>query len=114
MDSGRAQRTVQHRLDVSAEGLREVGGVGLPVGAAHSGEVWTGGSGIVVLGGVERAGYRLLARHDRGIRQALRLRGSGSEACAAVGEGGRSGYYGAIGAAGGRILEAVFGALRGR
>ena len=63
-----------HRLGLSAEGLHEVGRAGLPVGEALRREVRQGRGRDVVLGGLERAQHRLLARHARGVPQALRLR----------------------------------------
>ena len=50
---GAQERSVQHWLDLSAEGLRQVGRAGLPVGAPCVSEVWPGGSGDLVLGGLE-------------------------------------------------------------
>ena len=47
---------------------------GLPVGAALRRKIWQGRSRDLVLGGMERAEHRLLARHARGVSQALRLR----------------------------------------
>ena len=53
-----------YRLGLSAEGLREVGGTRLPVGADIASERY-GAHEVepVVLGGLERAEHRLLARH---------------------------------------------------
>ena len=70
-----------HRLGLSAEGLREVGGTRLPVGEALRGEIRHGGSGDLVLGNLERAEHRLLARHAGGVPQAPRPRDR--RACAA-------------------------------
>ena len=61
-----ARRAVQHhlhRLGASAEGLREVGRARLPVGAALGEEVRQGGSRELVVGSLERARHRLLARN---------------------------------------------------
>ena len=64
-----------HRLELSAERLREVGRAGLRSGSAHSRrEVRPGGSRELVVGSLERARHRLLARHARGIPEAVRLR----------------------------------------
>ena len=91
-----ARRQLQrhlHRLGLSAEGLRQVGGTGLPVGEALRAEVRQGGGGVVAVGGVERAQYRLLERHAGGISQALRLRGRRREARAAHGARRRTGFH---------------------
>ena len=63
-----------HRLGLSAEGLREVGGAGLPVGEALRRAIRRRRSCDLVLGNVERGEHRLLARHARGVSQAARLR----------------------------------------
>ena len=63
-----------HRLGLPAEGLQEVGRAGLPVGEALRREVRQGRGRDLVLGDLERAEHRLLARHAGGVPQAARLR----------------------------------------
>ena len=49
------------------------GGAGLPVGAPLRSEIRQGGSGVVAVGGLERAEYRVLEGYAGGVSQALRL-----------------------------------------
>ena len=74
MDADGEVRRDLHRLGVSAQGLRQVGRAGLPVGEALRGEVRARGSRAVVLGDLERGEHRLLARHAGGVPEAARLR----------------------------------------
>ena len=53
-------------------------------------EIRPEGSGELVLGGVERAGHRLLARHAGRVHEAVRLCGRRPETCAADGENRRA------------------------
>ena len=68
LDAGR-QGVDLDRLGLPAEGLREVGRAGLPVGPALRRAVRPGRGRDVVLGGLERAEHPLLAGHARGVPQ---------------------------------------------
>src|SRR5262249_28108928 len=59
------------RLGLSAEGLREMGRAGPPVGQALGRPLWQSRGRILVLGGLERAEHPLLAGHARGVPPAL-------------------------------------------
>ena len=72
----------------------EVGRAGLPVGEALRREVRPGRGRDVVLGGLERAEHRLLARHARGVPQAARLRHRRRAPGPADGPGRRPGHGG--------------------
>src|SRR5260370_29001689 len=85
LEAGRQVQRHLHGMGASSEGFREMGRAGLPMGAALRAEVWESGSGVLAVGGVERAGWRILARHAGGISQAVRLRGGWGKACAADG-----------------------------
>ena len=74
-----------HRLGLSADRLRQVGRAGVRVGPPLRREVRPGGSRELVVGGLERARHRLLARDARGVPEALRLRRRRPEARAADG-----------------------------
>ena len=80
-----------HRLGLSAEGLRQVGRTGFPVGQTLRGTVRPRRGGAVVLGGLERAEHRLLARHTGGVSQTPRLRHRRRAPRPADGAGGRAG-----------------------
>ena len=88
LDAGRPGVDL-HRLGLSAQGLREVGRAGLPVGAALGRAIRPGRGRDLVLGGLERAEHHLLAGHARGVPQALRPRRRRREAGAAHGQGRR-------------------------
>ena len=77
------------RLGLSAQGLREVGRAGLPVGAAQRRAVRRAEVETLVLGGLERAEHHVLAGHARGVPQALRLCRRRREAGLANGPGRR-------------------------
>ncbi len=67
VDSRRQEYAIQHRLDLPAGQLQEVGGAGVSMGAARRRQVRARRGGGLVLGGVERAGHRVLARHAGGV-----------------------------------------------
>ena len=83
-----------HRLGPSAEGLRQVGRAGLPVGQAQRREVRPRRGGALVLGGLERAQHRLLAGDAPGVPQASRLRRGRRAPRPAHGPGRRAGHGG--------------------
>src|SRR5260370_32157295 len=62
MDSRRSEPGLLHRLVLPPERLQQVGRAGIPVGPALRGEIRQRAGGVLVLGGVERTGYLLLAR----------------------------------------------------
>ena len=64
----------KRRPGLSAEGLREVGRTGLSVDETLRRKIRRGRGEQMVLGSLERAEHQLLARHDGGLLQALRLR----------------------------------------
>src|SRR4029453_13414607 len=90
LDAGRELQPDLYGLDVSAEGLRRMAGADLAVGASFGRALRRAGSRELVLGSVERAGHRLLARHARGVLQTVRLRGGRLEARAARGQDWRT------------------------
>ena len=57
------------------------------------GEIRQGRGGVLVLGGLERARHRLLARHSGRIRQAVRLHCRGRESAPFQRQGGRPGHH---------------------
>ncbi len=76
-------------LVLSAQGLQQMGRTGAPVGTPLGAALRQDRGGKLVVGGMERARYLLLARHARGIPQALRLHGRSCEAGAAGGQNRR-------------------------
>src|SRR5262249_22551888 len=75
LETGR-KREPLHRVVVSTARLCEVERIDLPDRQTRRREVRPArGGDYVVVGGVERAGYRLLARHAGRVHEAVRLRG---------------------------------------
>ena len=104
----------RHRLELSAQGLRQVGEL-IHQWVRHSVERY--GKEEVLTWyweALERAGHLLLARHARGVQQALRLRRRRRQARAAGGAGGRTGYHRPVERKGRGLPAPVPGALRAR
>jgi hypothetical protein len=78
--AGPCVRRHLHRMGLPAQGLLEVGGAGLPVGAPLHREVRRIRGRALVLGNLERGQHRLLAGHARGVPQAARPHGGGRAA----------------------------------
>ena len=79
------------RLLLSSQGLREMGRADPPVGPPQRRTI-QGRGGDLAVGALERAGHRLLARHARGIPQAIRLHGESPARGAASRDAGRTSY----------------------
>ncbi len=111
-----SERRCLHRLELPAEGLREVGLAGRSLCRTPEGSL-RNASGRLALGGMERAGYRLLARHTAGVRPALRCLGCGGAQGTAASEDRRPGLDGRLCGKGWAkrergISAAISGALR--
>ena len=103
------QHAARRRVLLSPDRLREVGGSHPRVGDARE-RALPGRRGELAVGAVERARLRLLARHVRRIRAALRLHGSG----AARGDAERGARWPGGGGRRQRLPEAIPPALRDR
>src|SRR5438874_7660549 len=79
-------------MGIPPQRLRQVVGTDLPVGAALRAQIRQRRGGILVVGGVERTGWRLLERNAGGVSKAVRLRGGRAKARASGRSRRRTGH----------------------
>ena len=103
------RHAARRRVLLSPDRLHEVGGPHPRVGDARE-RTLPERRGELAVGAVERTRHRLLARHVRRVREALRLHGSG----AARGDPGRGARWPGGGGPGRRLPAAIPPALRDR